>query len=90
MSDKVIPPNEIKPDYLSIVGLNPWPGHDSSSRVQMFSSHLAQKLVVKGMNQRRCQTGLEAEFGKYTFSVKMPVDATVIKPIERYRQTSDH
>jgi DNA-directed RNA polymerase beta subunit len=87
VSDKVIPPNEIKPDYLSIVGLNPWPGHDSSSRVQMFSSHLAQKLVVKGMNQRRCQTGLEAEFGKYTFSVKMPVDATVIKPIERYRQT---
>lgn len=80
-------PNELRPDLMSVCALNPWPGHDSSSRIQMFASHLGQKLVIAGATERRCQTGLEAEFAKYTFSVKMPCDGRVIKVIHRYPKT---
>lgn len=87
MSNVTVVPNQLRSDLLNVCSLNPWMGHDSSSRVQMFSSHLAQKLVIKGASERRCQTGMEAEFGKYTFSVKMPVDGRIIKVVQRYPKT---
>lgn len=77
-------PNQIYPDLLGVCSLNPWIGHDSASRIQMFSSHIGQTLVVKGGTERTCQTGMEREYAKYTFSVKMPVDAEIIKSIQRY------
>jgi DNA-directed RNA polymerase beta subunit len=80
-------PNQLRADLLSVSGLNPWVGHNSSSRVQMFSSHISQKLVIAGANEKRCQTGMEAEFAKYTFSVKMPCDGRIIKNIHRYPKT---
>lgn len=80
-------PNELSREFLGVVGLNPWISHDSSSRVQMFSSHIGQALVVKGSTIRRCQTGMEREFGKYTFSTKIPADAQIIKIVERYKRT---
>lgn len=79
-----VQPNEIRADLLSILGLNPFPGHDSSSRAQMFSSHLTQCLVVKGSTERRMQTGVERELAKYTFSIKMPANGRIVKVIERY------
>ena len=78
--------NELKREFLSVCGLNPFPGFDSSSRIQMFSSHIGQKLVINGATERRIQTGMEGEFGKYTFSIKMPVNGHIIKMIQRYRQ----
>lgn len=87
ISNKAYVPNQLRADLLSVNGLNPWPGHDSSSRQQMMASHMGQKLVISGATERRCQTGMESEFGKYTFSVKMPVDGRIIKIIHRYRQT---
>lgn len=83
MKQKV--PNQLHRDFLGVCGLNPWKGHNSSSREQMFSSHIGQTLVIKGSTERRCQTGMEREYGKYTFSVKMPVDGEIIRVIERYR-----
>lgn len=80
-------PNQLRPDLLSVCALNPWPGHDSSSRIQMLSSHLGQKLVTAGATERRIQTGMESEFGKYTLSVKMPVDGRIIKVIDRHKRT---
>lgn len=77
-------PNEALREFLGVCGLNPWFGHDSSSRQQMFASHLGQCLVINGATQRFFQTGMEREYGKYTFSVKMPVDGAVIKIIHRY------
>ena len=84
---KPIVPNQLRPDLLNVLSLNPWAGHDSSSRQQMISSHLSQRLVIAGATERRCQTGMEAEFAKYTFSVKMPCDGRVIKVIHRYNRT---
>lgn len=80
-------PNELHPEFLGLTGLNPWPGQTSSSRGVMFSGHLGQALQVVGCTPRRCQTGLEREFGKYTFSLKFPSDASIIRVIPKYQQT---
>lgn len=87
MTSKPVIPNQLRSDLLNVLSLNPWAGHDSSSRQQMVSGHLSQRLVVAGATERRCQTGMEAEFAKYTFSVKMPCDGRVIKVIHRYNRT---
>lgn len=80
----VAPPNQLSADLLSVCGLTPFPGNDSSNRIQMFSSHLSQKLVISGATERYIQTGMEDEFAKYTFSIKMPVDGRIIRIIDRY------
>lgn len=79
-------PNELHRDLMGVNGLNPWDGHDSSSRKQMFSSHIGQTLVIKGSTERYVQTGMEREYGRYTFSLKIPVDAEIIRVVERYPQ----
>jgi len=83
MSTKVS--NQLFREFQGVNGLNPWRQHNSSSREQMFSSHISQTLVVNGATERRCQTGVEREFGKYTFKVRMPCDGEIIKIIPRYR-----
>lgn len=79
--------NELHADLLSTTSLNSWPGHISSPRLQMFNSHLTQAPVVAGCSDRRCFTGMEPKFGDYTFSVKLPHDAHIIKTIQRYPKT---
>ena len=79
--------NELKLELLSSAGMNPWAQHDSSSRAQMFAGHLSQALVIDGASPRRCQTGIEREFGKCTFSIKMPCDAEIIKVIDKFPRT---
>lgn len=80
-------PNELSPEFLSINGLNSFVGAVSSSRSQMFGSHISQRLVIAGQQNRYLLTGMEKEFGKYTFSVKMPVDGRILSIHDRYRQT---
>ena len=88
MSASIIPgttePNELDVEFLSVHGLNPFVRHNSSPRLQMMSSHLTQRLVIKGATERIIQTGVEQELGKYTFSTKMPVNGKIIKVIDRY------
>jgi hypothetical protein len=78
-------PNELHRELMSVCGLNPWHQHDSSARVAMFTSHIGQMLQIKGATERTFQTGMEAEYGKYTFNVRMPCDGKIVKIIERYR-----
>lgn len=80
----VLPANELFREFLCVNGLDPFNRHNSSSRKQMFASHISQTLVIKGATERRCQTGMERQFAKYTFSIKMPVDGQIIKIIDRY------
>lgn len=80
--------NELDPTLLSINSMNPWVMNDSSPRGSMFSSsHIAQALVIEGGSPRRCQTGTEAEFGKYTFKHDIPCDAEIIRVIPKFRKT---
>ena len=80
-------PNELYPELLNVCGMNPLDGHNSSSRKQMFASHLGQCLVINGSTEKRIQSGTEREFGKYTFSTRVPVNCEVIRIIDRYRET---
>lgn len=78
-------PNQLHRELMSVCGLNPWHQHDSSARIAMFTSHLGQMLQIHGATERTFQTGMEAEYGKYTFNVAMPCDGKIVKIIERYR-----
>lgn len=78
--------NELNPEFLTINAFNPWAQHDSSPRGVMLSGHIAQALCIEGAEPRRCQTGVEKEFGKYTFSIKTTSDIVVIKVIPKYRR----
>lgn len=72
-------------NFASITAINPFPMHDSASRVQMLSQHLGQRLVTKVMTERNCQTGSEQEFGNFTFAVRMPVNGTILRFFNRYQ-----
>lgn len=80
-------PSEVRPDLLGINSLNPFDTHGSSSRRQMHASHLTQALTLKKGDIKRIQSGMEREYGKYTFSVKMPVSAKILKIVHLYRKT---
>lgn len=76
--------SEVSIEELGPPGLNPFITNVSSSRTQMFCSHLGQALIVNGASKKRIVTGIERELGKYTFSVKMPADGKILKVIHRY------
>lgn len=77
--------NQLKPEFLTVNSFNPWARHTSSPRGVMLYSHISQALCVSGREPRRCQTGTERKFGKYTFSIKAPCDMQVVKVIPKYR-----
>lgn len=77
--------NELDPELLSVLSLSPFMPHDSSARSQMYGSHLSQMLVLMGSEEKLIQTGMEREYGKYTFNIKMPTDGTIIKVIQKYK-----
>ena len=81
--------NELHREFLSVLGLNSFVGNVSSPRSQMFSSHIGQRLVINGSTEKFIQSGMEQEFGKYTFSVKMPADGNIIKIVEKYPSGDD-
>jgi hypothetical protein len=78
--------NQMRRELLGVLGLNWAAAYTSSSRQQMIASHLSQMLVFKDSTERRFQTGMEREFGKRTFSIKMPCDAYVLRVIDYYRR----
>lgn len=82
-------PNQLDRRLTSICGLNPFLDTISSGRIQMFGSHLGQKLVTLGMDEDYLLTGVEQELAKATFSVKMPARGTILEVIPRYEQGND-
>jgi len=76
---------ELHPELMGLGNnLDPFGKNNSASRRKMFASHLSQALVIEGSTPKRIQTGAERELGKYTKAIVMPVDASIIKVIERY------
>ena len=51
------PRNELNGKFLGSVAMNPFLQHISSSRIQMFSSHIGQRLTIEGASVRKIQTG---------------------------------
>lgn len=81
------PINELRPDLLASAAINPWPSNDSSSRQVMMGSHLSQALTIEGGTVRRCLTGAEREFARFTFNIKFPCNAEVVRCIDKYPRT---
>lgn len=82
-----MPINELRIETQSSGGINPFTQCDSGAREQMLGGHLSQALVIDGATTRRCLTGIEREFGRYTFNVKMPCDAEIIRVIQKFPTT---
>lgn len=80
-------PNQLHPELMSISSLLTFDGSISASRKQMAGNALSQTLVINEPTERFIQTGVENEFGKYTFNVKVPEDCVVVRVIERYPRT---
>lgn len=81
--------NEHRTEFAGIHSLNPFVTFDSSNRSVMMASHFSQRLVVCGATEKRIQTGVEQEFAKHTFSVKMPANGRILKVIDRYPRRMD-
>lgn len=76
--------NQIKRRLMGVMGLNPFDNTNSASRKQMFSSHISQNLVIQSPSIKKIQTGMEMEYGKYTFAKTMPENGRILKVFTRY------
>lgn len=81
--------NNLAPEMLSLHAINSFAPYDSSPRSVMFSSHISQRLVIEGADEKRIQTGIEHELANYTFDIRMPEDGKIIKVIDRYPKGAD-
>lgn len=81
--------NELHSEMAAIQSLNFAFKHNSPSRGNMFAGHFAQRIVIDGAEEKLIQTGVEKEFGKHTFSVKMPANGQILKVLHRYPQGID-
>lgn len=77
-------PSDLHPQFLSNNSVDPWVDVNSSPRKVMTAGHLPQALVINGSEERYWQTGTEARFGEYNFSVIAPADIEIIKVIHRF------
>lgn len=78
--------HELGSEILAIHAFNSASPYNAAARSVMFSGHFAQRPTIVGSEPTLIQTGVEDEFGLYTFSVKMPEDGTVERVIPRYQQ----
>jgi hypothetical protein len=78
--------NELNAELLAANSFNPFHENTSAQRGQMYTTHLGQMLVLNGSTPRLIQTGIEREYGKYTFKVDMPVTGLILDIIPRYQQ----
>lgn len=77
-------PSELYAEFLSNNSMDPWVDVNSGPRKVMFAGHLPQALVISGSEERYWQTGTEARFGEYSFSVKAPSDIEILRVIDRF------
>jgi len=76
--------NQLYRELLLLTGLDPFAGHGTSPRKQMFATQIGQTLVPKHSTVRSYQTGMERAYGKYTFNIKAPAEIRVISIVSRY------
>ena len=79
--------NKLRPELVSIQGLNPFMMHNSSARGIMFGSHLSQHLTLDNPDLKPIVGSIDYEFAKYTFAARMPEDGRIVKLIPRFRPT---
>jgi hypothetical protein len=78
-------PNQVYPELSNVLSMNWLEGGISSSRKQMFSSHLSQCLVIHGATPKRIQSGAEIKYGRATFNKKIRNDAKILHILPYYQ-----
>lgn len=76
--------NELSPELIGIVALNPMVRGVSPARLAMFCSHIGQALLVKGATVNRLVSGVTREFAKDDCNIQFPCNATVVQVIKKY------
>jgi len=74
-------PAEVGLRLLGMAGFCPYVTYLSSPRVHMLAMQLGQIPETDAGEERRIQTGIEKEYGKYPFGKRMPEDGTIIQVI---------
>lgn len=67
-----------------VSSIDPFVDGSSSSRTQMLTNNMGQRLVLINATERLQQTGAEADHANYTFQIKAPCDMRVLKLVNRY------
>ncbi len=75
---------ELEPEILSIHSLNRFTAHNSAPRSVMMGTQFAQRPVISGSETKYILTGVEEEFGRFTFSVRMPEDGVIVSKITKF------
>lgn len=81
-------PVELHPELMSLYGLNPFIRHISASRAAMYTNNLSQMVAIKEPNRKRIMSGMEREFGRFTYGIEFPDDAEVIEVLPRFAGTA--
>lgn len=77
----------IKQEYTGVAsGLNAFLHENSAMRAAMYGGHLSQHLVINGCQPPRISTGIEFEYGEYTWSVAFDKQARIVAIIPRFAQ----
>lgn len=77
-------PNQLYPELMNVMSLNPFDRACSGARKQMFGSHIGQKLNIAMPTPRRFQTGAENAYGKATFNRRVDTASRVLFIVPLY------
>lgn len=75
---------EVGTEVSGVLGINSFVRCNSASRKQMTGQHLGQALVIRDLEPKRIQTGIEENFGKLTHNIRIPCRAKVIGIVHKY------
>jgi len=81
-------PVELRPELMSLYGLNPFIRHISASRAAMFTGNLAQMVVIKEPMRKRIMSSMERPFGQTTCSIEFNDDVEILEVIPRFGHTA--
>jgi RNA polymerase Rpb2, domain 6 len=73
--------NQLLYEHLGSSSMVPFPGAVSGARLGMSGGQSKQIVVTVGNEPSVVQTGIEKEYGKYTFSIRMPKSGTITRII---------
>lgn len=79
--------NELATEHLSIHSLNAFIALNAPPRGVMMAGHFSQRPSLVESEPNINLTGVEEEFGKYTFGIRMPEDGTVALMLQKYEET---
>ena len=80
----VDPELKLRPQLLGPHAANPLVQHNSSARSYMYMAHQSQSVTLLNGDAPILQTGVDQQFGKYTFGPRIESDVVVLRSIKRY------